>query len=335
MAPIKVNVRKLILHNWVYEKKNYRQLAQMFGCSKSGVAKIIKKFGENSVLHNLPRKVSRSGPANPKKEKKVLELLKQKKTLSVRQMARKAGVSIGTIQNIKKRNNIKTYKKQKIAKRSTAQQQRAKQRSRNLYNVLLKEKNRCILMDDETYVKMDLSTLAGPQFYHAMKGEVVPDEIKGISSEKFGKKIMVWQAICSCGKRSTPFFTSGTVNGKIYRDECIKKRLLPLYRKHTNPPLFWPDLATCHYSNDTVDLYKQKNIDFVLKDDNPPNCPSLRPIERYWAIMKRMLRNDGQDINSIEQFKKKWSATSKKITTKVVQNLMVGIRRKVRKFHRG
>lgn len=313
MPRVNLENRKLIVHKWVKEKFSYYKLAEFFKCTKSAVAKIIRKYQDEGSVKDIKRTSFRSGPANRKKEIKVIQLLKQERHLSVREIARKARVSIGTVQNVKKRNNIKAYKKQKIPKRSAAQQQRAKTRSRKLYNVLLKNRKTCIIMDDETYVKMDLSTLPGPQFYNAVKGSDVPIETRSISMEKFGPKILVWQAICSCGKRSTPFFTKGTINGQNYRDECIKKRLLPLYRKHDSPPLFWPDLASAHYSRDTINLLNSKGVRFVEKSENPPNCPQLRPIERYWGIIKRILRSDGRDITSLEDFKKMWVASSKKI----------------------
>lgn len=190
-------------------------------------------------------------------------------------------------------------------------------------------------MDDETYIKMDFTTLPGPQFYNAFKGDIIPAEDRTIRLEKFCQKILVWQAICSCGKRSTPFFTKGTINGEVYREECIKKRLLPLYRRHRLRPIFWPDLASAHYSGDTIKLLQNKGIDFIKKEDNPPNCPDLRPIERYWAIMKRILRIDGREIQSVEELKQIWLSSSRKITKKIVQTLMERVRGKVRQFYRG
>lgn len=304
MPRVELEKRKLIVHKWIKNKLSYRKLAKEFKCSKSAVAKIIKKYGEECTFKDIAKKNFRTGPANLRKEVKAIRLLRQEKTISVRQIARKVGVCVGTVQNIKRRNNIKTYKKQKIPKRSVAQQQRAKYRSRKLYKILLKKKNRCILMDDETYIKMDLSTLAGPQFFNAIRGSTVPDEIRSIRMEKFGSKVLVWQAICSCGKRSTPFFTTGTIKGENYRKECLEKRLFPLYQKHVMSPLFWPDLASAHYAADTLNLLKSNRIDFVKKEHNPPNCPNLRPIERYWAIMKRLLLSDGQELSTIEDFKK-------------------------------
>lgn len=221
-----------------------------------------------------------------------------------------------------------------MPKRSAEQQIRSKKRCRNLYDILLQNKTRCILMDDETYVKFDSSTLPGPQYYNAVIGENVPDSDKAIKLDKFGKKVLVWQAICSCGLKSSSYFATGTIGGEIYRKECITKRLYPLYKKHNIPPLFWPDLASAHYAGETVTLLNSKNIDFVKKDDNPPNCPELRPIERYWATVKRHLRKDGREASTLAEFKRMWFAACRKVSKSDVQTLMRRIRAKVRKFYR-
>mgnify|MGYP005984040959 FL=1 len=227
------------------------------------------------------------------------------------------------MQDIKKRNSIK---KQRIPKRSEEQQIRAKKRSGKLYKLLNEEKNRCILMDDETDVKMNTSTLPGPQFYNVIKGQVVNDKMKKIQVDKFGKKVLVWQAICSCGLKSSSFFTFGTIKGEDCRKECIQKHLLP--------PLFWPDLASAHYANATLEFLTRKNIKFVVKEDNPPNCPELRPVERYWALVKKHLKKDGREAKTLEEFRKIWMTAARKVTENGVRRLMESIKSKVRKFYR-
>lgn len=238
MERIDIEDRKLILQKWCTGQFSLRKIANEVKCSKSAVFQIIKKFGEHHTLDNLPKSRRRTDPANPNVEEKVVRLLKAKKYMSVREIAKKEGISVGTVQNIKKRNIVRTYKKQKMPKRSAEQQIRSKKRCRNLYDILLQNKSRFILMDDETYVKFDTSTLPGPQYYNAVVGEIVPDSEKAIKMDKFGKKVLVWQAICSCGLKSTSYFAIGTISGEIYRKECITKRLLPIYRQHSIPPLF-------------------------------------------------------------------------------------------------
>jgi len=103
-------------------------------------------------------------------------------------------------------------------------------------------------MDHETYVKFDYKALPGSQFFTTKNPENVADEDKAIFVEKFGKKAMVWQAICECGKLSKPFVTTVTMNTDVYIKECLEKRLLPMINEHDGPVVFWPDLASMHYS---------------------------------------------------------------------------------------
>ena len=68
------------------------------------------------------------------------------------------------------------------------------------------------------------------------------------------------------------------------------------------------------------------------KNMNPANVPQLRPIEKYWALMKQKLRKSGRSTSDIDQFKKLYSATSRKMTKSAVQTLMAGVKTKLRKY---
>ena len=149
--------------------------------------------------------------------------------------------------------------------------------------------------------------------------------------QKFAKKFIVWQAICECGERSSCFVTTGTINIEIYIKECLKKRLLPFIRSHTSNPSFRPDLA-CHYSGTTLNWIRQHKIDFVEKHCSPPNCLELRPIERYWAIVKGKVRFNVKEAKTIQDFKNKWIRATKKVQLKPVQKLMSSVKRNVRAF---
>lgn len=107
---------------------------------------------------------------------------------------------------------------------------------------------------------------------------------------KFPKKLMIWQAICSCSRRSKTYVAKGTMNAATYHKECLQQRLLPFLRSHNVPPLFWPDLASIHYSKSVVQWYLANEVNFVPMNANLPNRPHLRPIETYWAIIKQKLR---------------------------------------------
>ena len=162
-----------------------------------------------------------------------------------------------------------------------------------------------------------------------MQRNGVEEHFRTKKKAKFPKKYLVWQAICSCGRASQSFITTGTVNKEIYREECLKK---PFLRNHDAPSLFWPDLASCHYAKDVLEWYKANGVHVVPKEANPPNCPELRPIERYWALVKRELSQYKQQATTIEKFRKSWTKAAKSVAEKSAQTLMAGVNSKVRSF---
>lgn len=146
--------------------------------------------------------------------------------------------------------------------------------------------------------------LPGPQFYTVRKGKTLDKLATAISSEKFGRKAMVWQAICECGKFSRPFITTDVMSCQTYIDECLQKRLFPMIRKHKRSVVFWPDLASCHYAKATLKWLKDLNIIIVSKDMNPPNCSEIRSIERFWGFVKAYLRKHVKAADTVKTFER-------------------------------
>ena len=75
-----------------------------------------------------------------------------------------------------------------------------------------------------------------------------------------------------------------------------------ILQKNKVSAIFCPDLATASYAKSTLNLIKAKGIQFVAKDENPPNAPELHSIERYWAIVKRNLMKKRLKAGNIEEF---------------------------------
>ena len=51
-------------------------------------------------------------------------------------------------------------------------------------------------------------------------------------------------------------------------------------------------LATAHYAHATTTLLEDLEIPYIPRDKNPPNCPQLRPIEKFWAILEEKVYKD-------------------------------------------
>lgn len=164
---------------------------------------------------------------------------------SLNEVAHKFKTTRSNVVRIKKKYLIVTRKCKVAPNRDELKDQRVKTRARRLYEKVLSKNTGCILMDDETYVYADFKQIPGPQFYSYVYGRRVNNKFKYIKRDKFAKKYLVWMAICSCGKKSQPFITTKTMNTETYI-QCLETYLLPLYKKHKQFPLFWPDLASCH-----------------------------------------------------------------------------------------
>jgi predicted transcriptional regulator len=334
MALHEKNVRELILREFCKNPSlSTLELAKSCQTTRRTVQRTLKKIKQGESIDRKRREGQPTRKSNVKLQRKVCKLFEKNPSISSRDVAKKVKTSQSNVQKIKNDCCIKTYKKQKAPKRTAEQYNRAVRRSRLLY-ALLVQKKCCLIIDDETYVKADFKSLPGNQYYSARDISNLDESKKVIAVEKFAKKYLVWQAICQCGSRSSPFITTGTINTDIYISECLKKRLLPFMKKHTSSTLFWPDLASCHYSTRTLEWYKANSVEVVPKESNPPNCPELRPIEKYWANIKSKLRKTCQPATSLPDFQRKWIKCTKLVTDDSVQRSMNHIKSKVREFSR-
>ena len=331
MKGLSKQVRSQILNKYWTEKGiTLKSLAKSFNVSISCVKKTIDRFGQHYSIDDLPGRGRKPGTSDPDLEKRICNVYRQHPESSVRDVAKKLGCSVGMVQRTKQRKSLKTFKKRAVPKRTEKQEQTIKTNARKLYQRICRNETECVIMDDETYVKFDYGQMPGHEYYTVKEGRTVSEAYMYRRTEKFAKKALVWQAICTCGLKSSSFVTTGTINGQIYLEECLQKRLLPFIRRHEASTLFWPDMASCHYARGVVNWLKENDVDFVERNMNLPNCPEVRGIERYWALTKRLLKKKGVAAKSIDDLKRNWRAVQNTVTSSNVQNLMGDVRQKLR-----
>ena len=95
--------------------------------------------------------------------------------------------------------------------------------------------------------------------------------------------------------------------------------------------LFWPDLASSHYENSVTELLQQQNIKVLPKERNPPNVPQVRPIETFWADLKRRMFENGFKPKTVDDLEKRAKKIIKNYPINYFERLMSGVGRKVRK----
>lgn len=334
MGRTQENREKIITNYLKNPFVSQRLLARNLELPQSTVNDVIRRYKTTLTVERNRAGGRKPGIVNQNLASKVINYVKKKPNATEREMALKFGVSPSWIRKVLLLANLKAFHVQKYANRNDQQSARAKTRSRKLYDQYLRGKKRCVVMDDETYVVADFRQLPGRGFYRSGRRFGVAKQFKYQALTKFPKKFMIWQAICSCGKRSAAYIVKGTLKTDSYISECLQKRLLPFYKKHNTKPLFWPDLASIHYSHKTVEWYNANQVEFVAIEANPPNCPHLRPIETYWAIIKQKLRKSQKVAINYLSFAKLWAATTRKIPDALVRRLMANLASKVNRFSR-
>lgn len=267
---------------------------------------------ENSRKNGSGLKSSRF---NTRTIRRIENMVENRVFCGYRSVGRKIGVDHKTAKKYMQQAGINVRMRKKIPKVSADQAKRQKTRVRRLRKLMGESE---IIMDDESYFDLEGFNFYGADRFAFTNLENVDDSIKFRQKSKFSPKLMMWIAVGTKG-HCEPYFhrTKGAVNAEIYSDQCLIRRLIPWLKNRYKSQriLFWPDLASCHYARNTLETLDGASVDYVKKEDNPPNCPQLRPIEDFWANLKCKVYSDG------------WLPSSK-------ENLIERINTKLRTFSR-
>jgi hypothetical protein len=121
-----------------------------------------------------------------------------------------------------------------------------------------------------------------------------------------------------------------------YLNECLRKRLLPFINKHhqNDNILFWPDLASSHYSNQVQQFLQTNNVNYVRRHQNPPNVPQARPIESLWSLLEQKVYEGAWEAKSLDQLAKRIILKAKELDQTMVTRMISGVRGKLLKMYR-
>jgi hypothetical protein len=77
-------------------------------------------------------------------------------------------------------------------------------------------------------------------------------------------------------------------------------------------------------------LLRSQNINFVERPNNAPNCPQVRPIDKYWALCKKQYKKRSKEPKSLNGFRIICRNVSQKVIEKSGKSLMERHRVKLR-----
>jgi hypothetical protein len=302
------------------------------GLVRRTIVRVIKRYEDNGTIEYSKNSGPKPSVLTPRNLNKIKSEFINKPSLSLRNCSAKLNISPRSVIRAKKKLNIKTFKKQKTPKYINDQENRAEQACKRLYRkVVPSGGNKFVIMDDETYVQCDSSQIPGSEFYNVVEGVQIDKSIKIKQKEKFGKKFGVWQAIAQDGQVSKPYIFTGTMNGEIYLNKCVRPILIPFIQNYqqNNDVIFWPDLASYHYRSDVINEFKAKNIEIVSKIGNGPNTPQNRPIEKFWALCKSVIKRKAKIFTSLNSFRSVWTRVSKEVSEKSGKNLFSNFKKRL------
>ena len=136
-------------------------------------------------------------------------------------------------------------------------------------------------MDDESYFQLKCDYLPGNDHCFTLDKSTTLNGVKFRTQKKFPVHLMVWVCLNEDAVSQPAFLERpNNINGEFYRENCIKGKLVEFIQQNHSQDdyIFWPALASAHYAKDTVELFAELKIPYVLKDQNPPNVSQCRSI---------------------------------------------------------
>jgi hypothetical protein len=142
-----------------------------------------------------------------------------------------------------------------------------------------------IIEDDESYFIIDGSNNCGSDSYFSHPSLEVAVKL----SINLKRKIQI------------KFLFGFAINSNTYINECIKKRLIKFIEKYHSDDnyILCPDLLSSHYPIKTISSFEELGINYVKREENSPNVPQLRNIEKFWVHLKRNVYSEGRTADQL------------------------------------
>lgn len=276
---------------------------KILGFKETTIRRIYKRYINNKD-QNMSRKMSKKQILRKKKIcSLLLKEIQNRPFKSFRKLAKRVGCAQKTVQKYLLEMDIKCKTKKIVPKVSDKQYLVQNSRLKKFVTEFLrKKKESTLIIDDDSYFTLNSSKWEEKNYY-VRNGLKITNNDEFIEKTKYPQKVMMWIAISDKGI-SMPHFFKGvsSINSAIYSKDCLSKLSVFIKKYHKNDNfLFWPDLASCHYSSMSRLTMNNLDINFLPKDKNPPNCPQIRPIEKFWSYIKRHVYKGNAKFKNMDE----------------------------------
>lgn len=305
------------------------------GISRRSIYSILSNYEKRKTTTRAKGSGNFSTLSHSKTRARLAKLTSNKVAKSYRELGNKLECSKTTVKKYLESMGIKRRtRKRKPAVSETQEKTQKIRLSLLTQNVFHAQNDIVCVMDDESYFTMDGNEWQGQYYYE--RDDNVDKKVKYVEHTKYPKKVLLWLAISPAGMSEPVFLTKGLAqNSDVYIRDCLPKlkAFINKYHRRDNV-IFWPDLAPSHYSRKTINALEELGIPVVKKEENPPNVPQLRPIETFWANLKRKVYARDFRPKTEVSLMAKIKRELKKMPTSTFSTSMAEVPRMCRKAHR-
>ena len=311
-------------------------------------AKIIKEFPSKnwckSSVNRLFKKVEQTGSIARKKgsgrpttvcteENAALvdELLCSQDDqpgthLSQRKIAQRLNIERKSVRNIKYKLNKKAFKRLRASRKTPAVREKRKTRARKTldgYSAI--DVKRIVFTDEKNFQIEAPCNSKNDVVYGKSKYEISPARLYKQRS-RFPKNVMVSAGISWNGKTAIHFIATGSVrvNSERYVN-LLREGLLPDIRRlyPRGNFILQQDGARCHTSRQTSAFLEGEGVEFMGKEDWPPESGDLNPMDYgVWSMLSEAVYHDRAEPFTVEELKEKIIECWKAIPLEKIQHII-------------
>ena len=255
--------------------------------------------------------------------------------LSQRKTAQKLKISRIVVRNIIEKDlKLKPFKRIKTSRKTENVKVKRKTRSRKLLDKYSQTDVKRIVFTDEKDFTLEIPLNSKNDVVYGRKKSEIPISRLYHEENRFSKKVMVSAGVSWNGKTRIHFIDTKTskVNAERYLD-LIKDKLLPDCRVlHPDRNfIFQQDGATSHTAKITQTFLSKKKINFIKKDEWPPESPDLNPMDyAIWPALRDLVYFERTTPFTENELKQKIAESWNKLTIKAIRKSISSWKKRLR-----
>mgnify|MGYP003396362826 FL=1 len=192
------------------------------------------------------------------------------------------------------------------------------------------QRTKKIFFTDEKIFYLDPPLSRGQVWASGRKRDINPERLIK-QRAKFSPHVMVSAGICSSGKGRLHFVAEkAKINSKYYIEELLPLLIEDCHTLLHTEFVFQQDGTPAHTARQTQAWLQENTVDFIGKDQWPPNSPDLNPLYYcVWGVMLDKYKKHAPKPTNTDELKIVLQQIWEGLPTTVLQNAVLSFRKRL------